>query len=120
VQYMMMFFEDPVTFASRSDQEKAGPYWGAWRAYIRELNESGITKGGAGLQPPETSTTMRLRDGRRHIEDGPHADAKEQLGGYFLIDVPDLDTALDWAARSPSAGYGSVELRPVLPPMPYA
>jgi hypothetical protein len=61
------------------------------------------------------ATTVRIRDGRRQVEDGPFADTKEQLGGYFVIEVPDLDTALDWAAKAPSALTASVEVRPVLP-----
>ena len=60
---------------------------------------------------------MRIRDGKRIVQDGPFADTKEQLGGYFVIEVPDLDAALEWAARAPSAACASVEVRPVLPPM---
>jgi hypothetical protein len=60
---------------------------------------------------------LRVRDGKRHVQDGPFADTKEQLAGYFIIEAPDLDAALEWAARSPSAAYASVEVRPVLPPM---
>ena len=72
---------------------------------------------GDGLQGPHAATTLRVRQGARTVEDGPFADSKEQLGGYFVIDVPDLDTALDWAAQAPCALTGSVEVRPVLPPM---
>ena len=64
-----------------------------------------------------TATTVRIRDGKRLVQDGPFADTKEQLGGYFVIEVPDLDAALEWAARAPSAACASVEVRPVLPPM---
>jgi hypothetical protein len=70
--------------------------------------------GGKGLEPPSTGTTVRLRDGERIVQDGPYADTKEQLGGFFVIDVPDLDAALDWAARCPAATDGVVEVRPVL------
>ena len=72
---------------------------------------------GDGLQGPNTATTVRIRDGKRIVQDGPFADTKEQLGGYFVIEVPDLDAALEWAARAPSAACASVEVRPVLPPM---
>jgi hypothetical protein len=73
--------------------------------------------------PPETGTIVRVRDGVRSlqdgaVQDGPYADSKEQVGGYFIVEVPDLDTALEWAARSPSASYASTEVRPVMPPMP--
>jgi hypothetical protein len=72
---------------------------------------------GDGLQGPMLATTLRVIDGKRHVQDGPFADTKEQLGGYFVIEVPDLDAALDWAAKAPCALTGSVEVRPVLPPM---
>jgi hypothetical protein len=77
---------------------------------------SGVAKYGDGLQPPETATTLRVVDGKRVVHDGPFADTKEMLGGYLIIDVPDLDTALEWAAKAPCAHGGSVEIRPVLPP----
>jgi hypothetical protein len=116
MQYAIMFSEDAAHFAKREDPAESAAYWGAWMAYVGALNASGVVVAGAGLQPPGTATTIRLRDGKRHVQDGPFADSKEQLGGFFVIDVPDLDAALEWAARSPSASYGSVEVRPVLPP----
>ena len=72
--------------------------------------------GGNGLQPPETGTTLRIEGGTRHVQDGPYADTKEMLGGYVVVDAPDLDAALKWAARAPCAsdGAGSVEVRPVM------
>jgi hypothetical protein len=70
--------------------------------------------GGAALQPPQAATMVRQRDGKRHVQDGPYAEAKEQLGSYYVINVPDLDTALDWAARCPAAATGAVEVRPNL------
>lgn len=73
---------------------------------------------GDGLHGPHAATTLRIRDGKRTVEDGPFADTKEQPGGYFVIEVPDLDAALDWAAKAPSALTASDEERPVLPPMP--
>jgi len=116
MQYMLLFTESPAHFALRNDPGKAPAYWGAWSAYCDALAKSGIMVSGAGLQPPETATTVRLRDGRREVHDGPYAESKEMLGGFFVIEVPDLDAALEWAARSPSASYGSTEVRPVLPP----
>jgi hypothetical protein len=74
-----------------------------------------VLSGAGGLQPPTMSTTVRLRDGQRVVHDGPYADTKEQLGGYFVLEVPDLDPALEWAARCPAAAAGSVEVRPLLP-----
>ena len=75
---------------------------------------------GHGLQLPHTATTLRQRDGQRQVQDGPFADSKEQLGGYFVIDVPRLDDALEWAARCPTAATGAVEVRPVMSPPPHA
>lgn len=117
MQYMIIFSETEAEFAQRTDPQLSGAYWGAWGAYIGALQASGIVLSGNGLQPPHTATTVRVRDGKRHVQDGPFADSKEQLAGYFIVEVPDLDTALDWAARAPSASYASVEVRPVLPPM---
>ena len=116
MQYMLMFTESKNEFALRTDPEKAPAYWGAWTAYIGGLAQSGIMVSGAGLQPPHTATTVRIRDGKRQVHDGPYAESHEMLGGFFVIEVPDLDAALEWASRSPSASYGSVEVRPVLPP----
>lgn len=116
MQYMLIFTEGAEQFAKRNDPTEAPAYWGAWNAYIGALYQSGVVVSGNGLQPPETATTVRIRDGKRVVQDGPFADSKEQLGGYFVIEAPDLDAALEWAARSPSASYGSAEVRPVMPP----
>jgi len=118
MEYAILFYESPAANAERADPAKSQAYWGAWGAYVKALVESGISKGGQGLQSPHTATTVRLRNGKRHVQDGPVADAKEHLAGFFIVDVPDLDTALAWAARSPAALDAAVEVRPVLPPMP--
>jgi len=116
MQYLILALEDEAAFAAREDAELSGPYWESWMGYIAALNDSGLLQGAGGLAAPWTATTVRLREGRRLVQDGPFAETKEQLGGYFVIDVPDLDTALEWAERCPSAGYASVEVRPLLPP----
>ena len=113
MEYMIVFKETQADFDRRPDDA----YFGAWGAYIAALHASGITKGGNGLQPPHTATQVRVRGGQRQVQDGPYPDTKEHLGGYFVIDVPSLDQALEWAARAPCASTGSVEVRPVLPPM---
>lgn len=117
MQYMLIFNETAEGFAARNHPEQAGPYWGGWTAFIGAMAQAGVIVKGDGLQGPHTATTLRVRDGKRQVQDGPFPDAKEQLGGYFVIEVPDLDAALDWAAQAPCALYGSVEVRPVLPPM---
>ncbi len=118
MQYMMMFYEDGAEFAKRNDPAAAPTYWGAWNAYIGAMNAAGIVVKGDGLLPPDAATTVRIKDGERLVQDGPVAATKEQLGGYFVIEVPDLDAALAWAAKSPNASAGATEVRPVLPPPP--
>lgn len=114
MQFMLMLNELEDDFAKRTHPEDAAAYWGAWNAFIGAMSQAGIIVKGDALQGPHTATTVRVRDGRRLVQDGPFADAKEQLGGYFVIEVPDLDTALDWAARAPSALNATVEVRPLL------
>jgi hypothetical protein len=117
VQYLVLAYEHDGAFGDRDDPEAAPGYWSSWSGYIAALAESGVLVSAAGLQPPASATTVRRRDGKRTVHDGPFADSKEHLGGYFLIEVPTLDDALAWAERCPSAEYASVEVRPVLPPM---
>lgn len=117
MQYMLVFNENHAQFDDRVDPGKAGAYWGAWSDYIAALNRAGVMVSGNGLQAPHTGTRVQVRDGRRHVQDGPFADSKEQLAGYVVIEVADLDGALDWAAKAPCAATASVEVRPVLPPM---
>lgn len=116
MQYLLLLNETADAFAAREDPDRVGAYWDAWNGYIAAIEAAGIVVAAAGLEPPSVATTVRLADGRRTVQDGPFADSKEQLGGYFLIDVADLDAALDWAARAPSALDGSVEVRPVMSP----
>jgi hypothetical protein len=116
MQYMMMFAEPEAEASKRNDPNQAEAYWGGWNAFIGAMAQSGIIVNGDGLHLPHTATTLRIRDGKRTVQDGPFADSKEQLGGYFIIEVPDLDTALEWAAKSPAASSGCVEIRPVMPP----
>ncbi|WP_244465608.1 YciI family protein [Devosia chinhatensis] len=106
----------PRSLPSATSPDRAGPYWGAWNAYIGALYEAGVVLRGDGLLPPAAATTVRLDGGNRLVQDGPVAASKEQLAGYVVIEVPDLDAALSWAARSPSSTYGATEVRPVLPP----
>ena len=115
---MLILNETAEDFARRNDPAEAGDYWGGWTAFIGAMAQAGVIVKGDGLQGPHAATTLRIRDGKRVVEDGPFAETKEQLGGYFVIEVTDLDAALDWAAKAPSALTASVEVRPVLPPMP--
>jgi hypothetical protein len=113
MQYAILIYENEADFSARTEEDRREQYWAAWRAYSAALTAAGVTRSGAALQAGGTGTTVRMNGNVRQVQDGPYADTKEQLGGFILIDVPDLDAALDWAARCPAAGYGAVEVRPV-------
>jgi hypothetical protein len=112
MQFALLIYESPEAFAIRNN-DGTDSYTGAWRAYHKALVEAGIFVGGDPLQVPETGTTVRIKDGKRHVQDGPYADTKEQLGGFTIVELPSLDAALDWAARCPAASAGAVEVRPL-------
>jgi hypothetical protein len=115
MQFALLIYESTEAFTSRRNAEETDAYLGAWRAYHKALLEAGIFVGGDPLQGPETATTVRLKDGKRRVQDGPFADAKEQLGGFTILELPSLDAALEWAARCPAASIGAVEVRPLSP-----
>src|SRR3954468_9582024 len=110
MQYLMLLSIPPDGWTSPD-----APQPEDWNAYTQALIEAGIMVNGAGLQGVETATTVQVRGGERLLTDGPFADTKEHLLGFYVIDVPDLDTALDWAAKVPNVRTGSVEVRPILP-----
>lgn len=85
----------------------------AGRAYGEALRAAGVFVAGAGLESPQNTTTVSVRDGKRHVQDGPYAETKEFLAGFVVIDVPNLDAALEWAARNPAAAHTAVEVRPL-------
>src|SRR5262245_40793602 len=114
MKYTILIYETSTDFGARNDAHKKEAYWGAYRAYTKALTEAGVMVGGAALPAPRLATTVRQRAGARDIQDGPYAESKEQLGGYYVIEVADLDTALDWAARCPGSSSGAVEVRPNL------
>jgi hypothetical protein len=114
MEYTLLIYQSPADFAARTDPERSEAFWGSFVPYMQSLYAAGVVVAGAGLQPPEMATTVNVSDGQR-VQDGPYADTKEQLGGLFIIDVPDLDTALDWARRCPGNVSTLVEVRPNLP-----
>jgi hypothetical protein len=85
----------------------------AYGAYTEAVTKAGILAGSNRLRPTSDATTVRVANGKTQVLDGPYAETKEQLGGYYMIDVPDLDAALSWAARCPAASHGLVEVRPI-------
>lgn len=115
MQYAILIYETEQAFANRTDNTNSATYWSAYQAYATALKEAGFETTGGILQPGHTGTTVRLQDGKRQVQDGPFADTKEQLGGYIIIDAPDLDTALNWAAKCPAASDCAVEVRPIFP-----
>ena len=114
MKYTILVYESESDFGARTDDARKDAYWGAYRAYTQAMTEAGVMVGGSALQPPPLATTVRQRNGKRQVQDGPFAEAKEQLGGYCVIDVPNLDKALEWAARCPAAASACVEVRPHL------
>jgi len=114
MQFALLIYESPEAFATRKN-DGSDTYTGAWRAYYKALVEAGIYVGGDPLEVPETATTVRIKDARRHVQDGPYADTKEQLGGFIVLELASLDAALDWAARCPTASVAAVEVRPLAP-----
>ncbi|TCZ78152.1 YciI family protein [Paenibacillus albiflavus] len=112
MHFSLMFYESPEDFAARKDPARQEEYLAGWSHYVHALRESGIVVSGFGLHAPETAATLLRRDGDMFVQDGPFTETKEQLGGLFVIDVPDLDTALEWAARAP---VNAVEVRQNLP-----
>jgi len=112
MKFALLIYENEAQWAEREDAEKQATYWGSWTAFSGAVAD--VNTGGAALLAPETATTVRVRDGQRQVQDGPFPDAKEQLGGFFLIDVEDLDAALAWAERCPNVAGCAVEVRPLL------
>ena len=113
MKYMLLLASNP-TDEPAPDDEAFGPYMGEWMAYSQALVEAGAMVAGEALQGTETASTVRVRDGKRIVTDGPFIESKEVIGGYYVIDVANLDEALDWAAKIPNAHFGTIEVRPVM------
>ena len=114
MQFTLLIYHSPEEFAMRKN-DYHDPYLGAWRAYYKALVEAKVYVSGDALEVAETATTVRLRDGKRRVQDGPYADTKEQLAGIIVLELPSIDAALEWAARCPGASLGAVEIRPLAP-----
>jgi hypothetical protein len=114
VEYMLLIYTDEEAWARLTEEERA-PIIQEYFALSSELREKGRYVAGAPLQPTATANTVRIREGEQVVTDGPFAETREQLGGYFLVDADSVEEALDWAAKIPAARYGSIEVRPVLP-----
>jgi hypothetical protein len=112
MQYLLMLYADEAGWSklSKAEQEQGVA---AYAAYTEALSTAGVLRGSNRLQPISTATTVRNNNGKPQVLDGPYIESKEQLGGYYLIEAPDLDTALSWASRCPGANHGTVEVRPI-------
>lgn len=114
MKYMLSICEDHAIYGGGPETEAFRKIVEAHGALVGEMMKAGVFVQGSGLMGPETATTLRKRAGKHSIHDGPFAETKEQLGGFYIIDVADLDAALVWAKKIPLAGDGSIEIRPAL------
>ena len=112
MKYILLIYGDPAAEAQLSEAQMQAIY-AAHEAYGQALEAAGVLRGGAELKPPATATTLRCAGGRSTLVDGPYAETKEQLGGYYLIETDTLDEALAWAAKMPGMEAGAVEVRPL-------
>jgi hypothetical protein len=113
MQYMLLLYWNEGAQAAATKEQKAETF-AAYSAYTEAMKKAGVFLTGNGLQATSTATVVRAPDGKAKALNGPYAESKEQLGGYYLIDAPDLDSALDWAAHHPGARRGAIEVRPLM------
>jgi len=112
MKYLLLIYANESGMQSAS-QEQAGQMLAAYGAYTEATKKAGVHVDSNRLRPAAAGTTVRVRNGKTEVLDGPYAETKEQLGGYYMIDVGDLDAALSWAARCPGASHGTMEVRPI-------
>jgi hypothetical protein len=112
MQYLLTLYADESGF-TRMTPEQQQQGMAAYAAYTQALQAAGVLVGRNRLRPSSTATTVRSTNGKTQVLDGPFIESKEQLGGYYLIDVPDLDSALSWASKCPGVGHGVVEIRAI-------
>jgi hypothetical protein len=113
MQYMLLIYDDEQAWQKLAEDERNNLY-AAYGAFTNDVREKGILVAGEQLQPTAAATSVRIREGKELVTDGPFAETKEQLGGYYLIDVESVDEALEWAAKIPSARFGTIEVRPLV------
>jgi hypothetical protein len=112
MQYLLMLYSNESGWSQMTPAEQERGV-AAYGAYTQALKTAGVLVGSNRLQNSTAATTVHVADGKSQVLDGPYVDSKEQLAGYYLIDVPDLDAALAWAARCPGASHGTIEVRPI-------
>ena len=112
MKYLLMIYASEAEENAMSPEE-TGKLMQAYGPYTEALIKAGALQAGERLRPIADATSVRVRNGKTEVLNGPYAETREQLGGYYQIDVPDLDAALAWAARCPSSSYGTIEVRPI-------
>ena len=112
MRYLLMIHTDEKAMEA-ARKEDVGKIMAAYGAYTTAMKEAGVWVGGERLHPSATATVVRVQDGKTRVLNGPYAEIKEQLGGYYLIEAADLDAAIAWAARCPGAATGAIEVRPI-------
>jgi hypothetical protein len=113
MRYLLLLYGDESQWADASPEDIQREME-AYEAFGAEVKEAGVLRGGEGLQPTNAATTLRVRDGETSLTDGPFAETREQLGGYYLLECQDLDEAVKWASKLPQDSSGSIEIRPVM------
>jgi len=113
VKYMMLIYTPEMDSSDWSPEDQQAEL-AKWFAYSEDMSKAGVMIAGDALQPTATATCVRQREGKDLVTDGPFAETKEVLGGYYLMEVPSIDEAIEWAKRCPAAGYGTLELRPLM------
>jgi hypothetical protein len=113
MQYALLIYDDENVFANMSEAE-LGHVMQEYFGYTKELRDKGAFVDGNQLQPTRAATSVRIREGERLVTDGPFAETKETLGGYYIIEAESLDEAIEWASKIPSARLGTIEVRPVV------
>jgi hypothetical protein len=113
MKYLLTLYGDETAYVDARPEDIAREM-ANYESFDRAVAEAGVLVAGEGLQPTPTATTVRIRDGERLLTDGPFAETREQLGGFYLLDCADLDEAIGWAAKLPAAATGAVEVRPVI------
>jgi len=114
MRYLLMIHSDESGMAHMT-QGDIGMMIAAYGAYTQAMKSAGVMLSGDRLERASTATTVRVKDGKTAVLNGPYAEVKEQLGGYYIIEAPDLDAAIAWAAKCPGAQHGAIEVRPIAP-----
>jgi hypothetical protein len=114
MKYLLLIYGNEAQ-ALAASKDRVTQMSSAYAAYTEAMKKAGVLVGGERLRPTADATTVRVQGGKSQVLNGPYAETKEQLGGYYMIEAPDLDAALSWAARCPGAEHGTIEVRPIWP-----